>query len=278
MRVIILGVAIVAAGGAGYLAMNMVNQSPQDLIQQPLQAAAPKIETDEVLIADKTLSTGGRIGEEDLRWQEWPVEALASDFITKSARPDALIELQGQVIRAQIVPGEPVRPIKLLGADQSFMSSILPSGKRAVATNIAAVTSAGGFILPNDYVDVIMTRRGDAAAQPFVTETILRNIRVLAIDQTVRENEQGQLVIVGSTATLELTPRQSELIVVAQQMADRLTLALRSVQDVDPVESEFIAEHLLSGAGSNGAAGTVKMIKGGSTSSTATQAVQQEDN
>ena len=120
---------------------------------------------------------------------------------------------------------------KLIGEGQSFMSSILPSGKRAVATQIAADTSAGGFILPNDYVDVIMTRRSDAARAAtggFITETILKNIRVLAIDQTIQEDEEGKKVKVGETATLELTPQQAEIITVAQQMADRLTLALRS--------------------------------------------------
>src|SRR5690606_23864255 len=130
---------------------------------------------------------------------------------------------------------------KLIGEGQSFMSSILPSGKRAVATQIAADTSAGGFILPNDYVDVIMTRRSTSAGtagEGFITETILKNIRVLAIDQAIQEDEEGRRVRVGDTATLELSPGQAEIITVAQQMADRLTLALRPVADAqEPVES-----------------------------------------
>ena len=112
------------------------------------------------------------------------------------------------------------------------MSSILPSGKRAVAVQISADTSAGGFILPNDYVDVIMIRRSQNAAQGgaagFITETILKNIKVLAIDQTIKRTRRVEKSKVGETATLELSPQQAEIITVAQQMADRLTLALRS--------------------------------------------------
>ena len=114
------------------------------------------------------------------------------------------------------------------------MSAILPEGKRAVATRIAADTSAGGFILPNDRVDVIMTRQapnanGESGTQ-YITETILNNVRVLAIDQTIEE-KNGEKVVVGQTATLELTPQQAQILTVAQQMSDRLTLALRSIAD-----------------------------------------------
>ncbi|MEO1700754.1 MAG: Flp pilus assembly protein CpaB [Pseudomonadota bacterium] len=260
-RMIILGVAVLAAGGAGYLAMNMVNQPAPDPVE--VQAdAPPPISLDQVLVADQSMSVGDRV-ERNLRWQDWPTKSLAPDFITKSARPDALEELATRIVRSPVVEGEPIRPIKLLGADQSFMSSILPSGKRAVATQIAADTSAGGFILPNDYVDVIMTRRGQGNVETFVTETIMENIRVLAIDQTVREAEDGSLVIVGQTATLELSPRQAEIIVVAQQMSDRLTLALRSVQDVDSAQIDESASHLLSDDGTGGQRGSVNVIRGG---------------
>ena len=161
--------------------------------------------------------------------------------------------------------GEPLRRSKLVGEGRSFMSSILPSGKRAVATQISADTSAGGFILPNDTVDVIMTRRSDTGTggeTGFITETILKNIRVLAIDQKIQEDEEGRLVIVGNTATLELTPQQAEIITVAQQMADRLTLALRSVADAQEGVGES-ADYLLSGNGRNG---TVRFIKSGEVS------------
>lgn len=261
MRVVILAIAIVAAGAAGYLAMNMMGSSgpPQQVAVAP---PPPAIEVDEVLVATETLTTGARV-ENRMRWQKWPTDALSPDFITRESRPDAIGELSESVVRATIAQGEPIRPIKLLGADQSFMSSILPAGKRAVATEIAADTSAGGFILPDDYVDVIMVSRGQDGG--FETETILNSIRVLAIDQTIREDEEGRLVQVGQTATLELTPRQAEIITVARQMADRLTLSLRSVKDVNPEDSADAAEHLV-GAGPDG---TITIIKGGQRSKAA---------
>ena len=256
-RIIILGVAVLAAGAAGYMAMNMVSPTRDDATV--IVAAAPAIELDEVLVASENLYTGTAL-DGQLRWQDWPVESLSPDFVTRSARPDALNELTGSVVRSTIAQGEPIRQIKLLGPDQSFMSSILPMGKRAVATQIAADTSAGGFILPDDYVDVIMTTRPPERNGGYVTETILENIRVLAIDQTIREDEEGRLVQVGQTATLQLSPRQAEIITVAQQMADRLTLALRSVRDVNPELESSGAEHLLTG-GAKG--GSVTVIKSG---------------
>jgi pilus assembly protein CpaB len=145
------------------------------------------------------------------------------------------------------------------------MSAILPAGKRAVATKIAADTSAGGFILPNDRVDVIMTRQSgtanNGATPKYETETILNNVRVLAIDQTIEE-KNGEKVVVGQTATLELTPQQAQILTVAQQMSERLTLALRSLADsqVKPTDAAEDALHLIGGPDK---AGIVKVVKNG---------------
>jgi pilus assembly protein CpaB len=204
--------------------------------------------------------------EKNIAWQSWPADGINANFITRTAEPEALEKLKGSVARVAMYAGEPLRRSKLIGEGQSFMSSILPSGMRAVATAISADTSAGGFILPNDFVDVIMTRRGDASggggATNFNTETILKNIRVLAIDQTIQEDEEGKKTRVGQTATLELTPRQAEIITVAQQMADRLTLALRAVADTQE-KNLGEADYLVSG---NGRRGTVRLIKSGEVS------------
>src|SRR5690606_11326928 len=143
---------------------------------------------------------GAPVGDQ-LSWQEWPSDGVSDGFITKEAEPGALDELRTAIARVAIYAGEPLRRNKLVGDGMSFMSSILPAGKRAIATQISADTSAGGFILPNDFVDVIMTRRADgsAGATGFITETILKNIKVLAIDQTIQEDEDGKKVKVGQT-------------------------------------------------------------------------------
>lgn len=250
-----------AAAGAGYVAMNMAAPPPPQIIAAP---AEPQIKLQDVLVATENLGVGAEL-QQQMRWQPWPADSITEGYITRDAEPEAMSELAGATVRLQLFPGEPIRKVKLIGAGQSFMSSILPPGMRAVATQINAETSAGGFILPNDFVDVIMTRRKQdtsaaASVAPFMTETILHNVRVLAIDQAIQEDEQGRKVMVGQTATLELTPAQAEIITVAQQMADRLTLALRSTQDAQDSKSKQ-ADYLVS---SPSKSGTVKLIKSGS--------------
>ncbi|TYR29744.1 Flp pilus assembly protein CpaB [Mesorhizobium microcysteis] len=257
-RVIILGVAVVTAIGAGYVAKNMATPPPPVVINNA--PSQPAIRLTEVLVLQGDVAMGTTIGDQ-LSWQSWPSSGITENFITREAEPQALEELKGAIARVPIYEGEPLRRSKLIGEGQSFMSSILPSGKRAVATQIAADTSAGGFILPNDYVDVIMTRRNtnEGAGDGYITETILKNIRVLAIDQAIQEDEEGRRVRVGDTATLELTPQQAEIITVARQMADRLTLALRAVVDTQEV-IEDEADYLVSGQGRRG---TVRVIRSG---------------
>jgi pilus assembly protein CpaB len=259
-RLLVLGVAVATAAGAGYMALNLRAPTPEP--QETGQPVAPQLELEKVLVASAPVGIGDPV-DGQMRWQVWPKEAVTEGFITESAEPGAMEELTGSLARLIIMPGEPIRRAKLIGKDQSFMSSILPAGKRAVAVEIKADTSAGGFVLPNDFVDLIMVRRAPTStgAESFVTETILKNIRVLAIDQTIREDEEGGKSVVGQTATLELTPQQSEIVTVAQQMADRLALALRSTADAAEKVTES-ADYLVNGAQS-GKRGTVKLIKSG---------------
>jgi pilus assembly protein CpaB len=121
------------------------------------------------------------------------------------------------------------------------MAAVLPEGMRAISTEISPETGAGGFILPNDHVDVILTRRvkEEGGNEVRTSETILSNVRVLAIDQTVEEKD-GQHVVVGKTATLELAPRQTELLARARQ-SGTLTLALRSIVDFSKTD-EVVAD------------------------------------
>ncbi|QKC99248.1 Flp pilus assembly protein CpaB [Mesorhizobium sp. NZP2298] len=261
-RLIILSVAVAAAGGAGYVAKNMVAAPPPQIVVDS-GPQAPAVPLQDVLVLSGDVAMGNAL-QNNISWQSWPADGVNANFITKATAPDALDKLKGSIARVPMYAGEPVRRSKLIGEGQSFMSSILPSGMRAVATAISADTSAGGFILPNDFVDVIMTRRADAnsGSTGFNTETILKNIRVLAIDQTIQEDEEGKKTRVGQTATLELTPKQAEIITVAQQMADRLTLALRAITDTQEKNVDE-ADYLVSG---NGRKGTVRLIKSGEVS------------
>jgi pilus assembly protein CpaB len=226
-RIVVLAVAVVAGGLAALLAGR--SEKP------PAPPPVAKIDTVEVLAAKGDILMGQVLTAADMDWQTWPASAAASVFITKSDNPDAIEKLAGSIARTQFAPGEPLREAKLIkGNGSGFLAAMLPSGMRAVSTEITAETSAGGFILPNDHVDVILTRRdreGEkrGSGETFTSDTILRNIKVLAIDQTIEEKD-GQKVVVGKTATLELSSRQAETLVLSRQLGT-LSLALRSLVD-----------------------------------------------
>ena len=224
-RLVVLGIALVAGALAFWL-----SRAPSP---QPTKVAQPPSDTVEILVAKTDIDVGRAITAENLSWQAWPVKAAGPLFIRKTARPNAIEDLKGSVARASFVAGEPMREQKLVKANGSgFMSAILPAGMRAVSTEISAETGAGGFILPNDRVDVIVTRDDGGSA---VSETVLRNVRVLAIDQTIQEKD-GQKVVVGKTATLELAPRQSETLTMSRKRGT-LSLALRSLADAKPTQA-----------------------------------------
>ncbi|MCL6705975.1 Flp pilus assembly protein CpaB [Pseudomonas sp. R2.Fl] len=254
-RIIILAVAVVAAGLAGVLAMRLTGA--RSVVVQQVTDAVQKEPTVQVLVAAESLPVGARLNEKSVRWMPWPESNVVEGFITDANRPKALEELAGVVVRLPIFEGEPIRGEKIADSSSRIMSSLLPSGKRAVATEISVATGAGGFILPNDRVDVIMVRKGDTEA--YLTETILSNIRVLAIDQQIEESKEGGRTVVGTTATLELTPEQTKVITVAQQMADRLSLALRSVADAQEADTSA-ADYLLSGGSGQP---SIQVIKSG---------------
>lgn len=221
-RIVVLGIAL-GAGGLAYMLSRSPAPAPAKIVQTPS-------ETVDILVAKTDIDVGRSITPDNLAWQPWPTKAAGAIFIRKSARPNAIEELKGSVARAPFVAGEPMREAKLVKANGSgFMSAILPAGMRAISTEISAETGAGGFILPNDHVDVLLTRENDGRV---TSETVLRNVRVLAIDQTIQEKD-GQKVVVGKTATLELSSRQSETLTLSRRRG-ALSLALRSLADAKP--------------------------------------------
>lgn len=224
-RIIVLAIALVAGGLAFMLSGGEPPPAPIQIVQSQ--------DVTDVLVAKGEIGVGRAVAPEDLSWAAWPNKAAGPLYITKNARPNAIEELKGAVARAPFVPGEPIREEKLIKADGSgYMSAIIGQGMRAISTEISAENGAGGFILPNDRVDVILTRR---ETDNFLSETILRNVRVLAIDQTVEE-KNGQKVVVGKTATLELSARQAETLALSRQRGT-LSLALRSLADAQPAKN-----------------------------------------
>ncbi len=235
-RIIVLFLALAAAAGAFMLAGG--SNPPPAPVTALAPAAPPPVLTDDVLVAAKDLPLGTRIADGDMTWQSWPKDTIPTGMLRKSQNAKALDEFKGAIVRVEIFGGEPVRPEKIIKGDGGLMSVILPSGKRAVAINIDSqgATTAGGFILPNDRVDVVRTYHLDQkpgtnapAGDSYATDTLLSNIRVLAIGQNVQD-KNGQQVVVGSNATLELDPPQAEQIINAQRTG-QLSLVLRSVLD-----------------------------------------------
>jgi pilus assembly protein CpaB len=229
-RLVVLGVAVAAGGIAAYLASG--NKAPPP---PPPVAQAPPLETVDVLVAKTDLDRGQVIAEQDVGWQRWPAEAANSNFIKKSDRPDAIHDFVGAIVRVAMVSGDPIRdPYVVMAKGSGFMAAVLSKGMRAVSIDIAPDTSAGGFILPQDHVDIMLTRRDKAAekatgVEKFISDTILRNVRVMAIDQTIDERN-GTKVVIGKTATLELTEDQAETLALAKQQGT-LSMTLRSILD-----------------------------------------------
>ncbi|MDX5592371.1 Flp pilus assembly protein CpaB [Pseudovibrio sp. SPO723] len=225
-RVVVLGIALGAGLIASMLVLSMTSSEPP----APVVVEAEPIETGEILVATADLQLGQRIASENIEWVKWPEEAIADGAIRREARPEAASELVGQITRSAIFAGEPIRSERIIDTDSGFLSAILPKGKRAVAVSVDAVNTAGGFILPGDKVDLILTRSTEGA-DGYLSETILENIRVLAIDTTTEGERDDKAMTPDNTATLELSPYQAEIVTRAQQ-AGTLSLALRSARDV----------------------------------------------
>jgi pilus assembly protein CpaB len=250
-RVVVLAIAITAAIGAAWLAKKIVSRGPE------VQQVEKTVGATDVLVAATNINLGDSVRADDLKWQQWPIEGVTPGLITKEADPDAPTKLSGAVARAPFIAGEPIKEQKLIKISEGgVMAAILPSGMRAISTPIREETSAGGFVLPNDRVDVLLSHKMKIGnKEEPVSEAVLRNVRVLAIGQEI-ENKDGEKVATGKTATLELTPRQTEMLALAQSMGE-ISLSLRSLADANPNQAEPSSKF---GEADNG---TVKILKYG---------------
>jgi pilus assembly protein CpaB len=233
-RIVVLAVALGAGGVAAYLASGSDNKPAPT-------APVAQLQTVDVLVAKSDIALGQTVMPDDMQWQTWPAATASSSLVRRNDRPDATTQIAGSIAREPFIAGEPIREQKLVKANGSgFMAAILPSGMRAISTEISPETGAGGFILPNDRVDVILSKHEKDLERPnspdiVNSEIILANVRVLAIDQAPKEKD-GQNNVVGKTVTLELKPEQAETLARARQTGT-LALALRSIADLNAVET-----------------------------------------
>lgn len=186
-----------------------------------------KAETVEVLVADGLIGSGAFLTADNLRWQPWPKEAVSAGLITQSEMSEQ--DLAAAVARQPIMPDEPITEGKIVRPGSGgFLAAVLQPGRRAVSILVTRATGNAGLIFPGDFVDLVLTQRlpgGGDGAERVAGETVLRQVRVLAIDQTMSPPDAPQLA---QTVTLEVTPEQAQRLAVAQQLGD-LALSLRSL-------------------------------------------------
>lgn len=236
-QIIGFSVALVAALMAFYFASSMITPPPAPVTVEK------QVNSTEVLVASSDISVGQIVNEGSFRWVSWPTEAAAGSYITKqNGGVQRMRDISGSIARSALLAGEPITPQKLIKAGQGgVLAAILPAGMRAISTKIKPESAAGSLILPNDHVDVILIRRmrGKSGQEDVVSDTLFRNVRVIAIGQQI-ETKEGKKSADGgaTTATLELTPRQTEMMALANSMGE-ITLSLRSVADLstDPTAS-----------------------------------------
>ena len=181
-------------------------------------------------MANTNLQPGQKLSPDQVRWQKWPASAVDSSFISNSGGASLDSITKGTVVRSPVLSGQPIVNNALVHGDASgFMAAMLGAGMRAVSITISTDSGAGGFILPNDRVDLLLTQKLEGSPPRVRVTTVLSDIRVLAVDQTFKQEKDTKTVL-GKTATLELTPDQAEIVARAAWMGF-LNLALRSLDD-----------------------------------------------
>ena len=268
LRILIVLVAAGAAIGAAILLRSATSTSaaaiPATLQPETVERVVEVSET-EVLVAARQLRVGEVTNPGDFVWAKWPEATVNPNHYLKDVSPDAMDELSGMVVRQAIYENEPVLPQRLVErGDTGVLAALVSPGMRAVSMEISAETASGGFILPDDRVDVILTHEVERFTKEGVVDEIqsviiIENARVLAIDQGVR-TEEGVDTAIGSTATLELAPDDAALIAFGERKGI-LSLVLRSLTDAALAGDEVISRAEDFAAGSQ--SGQVTVFRNG---------------
>lgn len=238
-RVALMLVALMAGGTAAYLVTQRDAPEPVVVAEpEPTIVAEPRTQ---ILVASRTIHVGERLVPDALEWKEWPEASVDTSFIDIDETPDARSGMTGSLARYEIFPGEPLREDKIVRSDQGFLPAVLGDGMRAVSIVVSADAASGGFIGPNDRVDVVLTHpptRDETTNNTLLANTILHNVRVLALNGQLGrapQEEDPDKVDTGAfsgnaMATLALDPGQSKVIIHAASVG-KLSLVLRSIGD-----------------------------------------------
>ena len=216
------------------------------------EQGAASIDMEEILVAKKRVAIGQRLKEEDTEWQKWPKDALyKGTILRKKQKDEKKLSVYNQTVRRSIEKGEPVSSLAVIKESQThnFLSASLKENMRAFSVPVSAASSVGGFVRPGDYVDVLVTYtprfRGDSrdfssgTVERYATQTVLQNLRVLAVDQRAKEEEGDgdKKIKPGKTVTLEVSQKGAEKLALAVEMGD-LSLALRKFGENETTASK----------------------------------------
>lgn len=235
---------LILAGGLGVAAVGMFFFLESRNQPAPIQIAAPapvveQVEHEFVLVAIADMQRGSRVNAEMLDWKQWPAEAVAPNFIIRESRPQAMEELADAVVRSDIYTGEPLNEAKLVrSGDSGLMAALLAPGMRAVTTRVSTDSAAGGFIMPGDKVDILLTKQlprnpnqgqGRGATQ-YSSKTIFEDVKVLAMNQNYTTGPESPAALDSvSFATFELSPGDAEVLEAAAETGS-ISLVLRGLQ------------------------------------------------
>jgi pilus assembly protein CpaB len=225
-RLLILGLAALAAGAAALLVRGLMGGGTPKVEA----ALPPPVAMSQVLVAATDLQPGDHLSGAQVHFESWPKKAVDASFLTQENTPNPETALNGTVVRTPIIAGEPITNGNVVHSDAAgVMAANLTPGMRAVAITVSTDTGAGGFILPNDRVDLLATVQISETPKRYRSAIILQNLRVLAMDQTFKQ-DKDQKVVIAKTATLEVTPEQAQLVSLAAADGS-LSLLLRSLAD-----------------------------------------------
>ncbi len=229
--ILLLVFALVAAGFTAFYARGWI-AAERAAIMASIPEEAPETPGTFVLVAKEDLPAGTFVKPATMAWQAWPEDGVAEGYMIQGERE--MKELEGAVVRHPITAGQPITESRVVHpGDRGFLAAVLNPGMRGVSVPVNATSGIAGFVFPGDWVDLILTIRvtvkdegsGNKETRHF-SETLLTDVRVLAVDQNI-ENEKGE-VNVAKTATLEVTPKQAEMIAIALEMGS-ISLSLHSL-------------------------------------------------
>ena len=240
-KLILVMFALLIAGTTVWFVRNWAGNQNQPVINQVTELKVEQVKpTVEILVAAADLPAGTLVRDEHMTWQAWPEnEDIEEKYVVKDKRP--MEDFIGTVVRRGISGGEPITDGRLVKPGQSgFLAAVLKPGTRAISIEVNATSGVAGFVFPGDRVDLILTLNVTQAGMEEgegtisrASETILTDVRIVAMDQST--NDQNQEASVRRVATLEVTPKEAEIVSLSRELG-RLSLSLRSIARIEDRE------------------------------------------